>query len=268
MIILEKKTGERLTLGCQVNGVFHPSISLTGWQDSSDIPGVAYAGRDGETVYEEDVRTGARALTARGWLRADSEADLEALIDQLSAWLNSKQELKLFRHTDDTKFMWVRKANFSHDYVPRTGRCACNISINFKASNPYRYATNETTATLTAVGTAPQTVNVVNPGSVSADPVIVIEPRAGGSVTSPKITNLATGRTCEIVTLITSADTVTLDSDQRTALKGSVNILPAVSEDFLVYGHPLLPGTNSVKIEAPAASGTWDVTFTFRPRWY
>jgi phage-related protein len=138
-VVLERQNGDRLRLGCMAGGAFVPSFHVSGWSDTSDVPGTVYPGYDGEEVDERAVRVSARSYTVRGWLRADTPAELERLVDQLQGWVNTKEELRLQRSETDDKFVLVRKVSFAHDYVFKTGHRQCNVSITFKASDPYRY---------------------------------------------------------------------------------------------------------------------------------
>jgi len=237
-VILERSTGETLRLGCEVGGAFVPSFHVAGWSDTSDVPGTVYPGYDGEEVDERAVRVSARSYTVRGWLRGETPQELEQLVDSLQGWVNTREALQLRRHEDDDKFVLVRKVSFAHDYVFKSGRTRCNVSMTFKAADPYRYAVDEELfeEEITEFREPLHLLEITNCGTTAADPVIVIAGRTieGVHTQNPQLRSYKTGRVASYNGELKQDELLILDTAKRRAWKlaGTVDTAgPALGGD-------------------------------------
>ncbi|MDI6872152.1 MAG: hypothetical protein QME79_12570 [Bacillota bacterium] len=127
----------------KVNGAEHTfpeTFRVEGWPSESAIPSLTVEGRQGAVVDDADIVERERTITVSGTLYADTATGLQAAYDTLAAFVNSQpRKMRLYADETEERFFWVRKQTLSHRFVRRSGRTLAEVSIVFRASDPFMY---------------------------------------------------------------------------------------------------------------------------------
>ena len=152
--------------------------------------------------------------------------------------------------------------------------------MSLVAPDPRRYSTSETVLTMTApadpvgglvvpfsvpfsivsVGSSSTTETVTNGGTFGTRPVITFS----GPLSNPQITNVTTGQTMALTSVIAGGEWVVLDFDRRSVLLNGITSRAST----ILHGSAwweLAPGVNELQLAA--ADGEGSATVRFRSAW-
>lgn len=282
---------------------FPLTARVEGLPKEREVPSLRIDGRDGEIVNTEMIQEKPRTISVvgkmygRGRTTAAQKADLEKRIDDLMAAIARRDEVRLSRSADDTRYLPVYYTSATPSYIEGLARTAAVVRIQFKCVAPFWHSLLFEYLNQDVVFTPPVPVkSIVNKGNVPAAPLIWFRGRAGGGkvTTNPKIVNTATGLELTYAGELQNGECVIVDCSNYTAtllesavasqvpwlsLSGSstdtepslgsmsgTNVVGSMNDSFVVDGFPLAPGTNEVEIHE--ADGLLGLGYMFRNRWY
>lgn len=170
--------------------IFNPSFRVTGLPLNKDIPSISIGGRDGEVVHEDAIKLTSRNITVTGHIYGATPTDADEALDQMLEVL-AKGELRLYKDESESKFIRVRLASNSHNYISGTNRGVASCNLSFVAHDPYFYEPLvKVEQSITESGTS---WNIYRGGNVEwQQPVIQIKAREG-SLVKPSINNMTAG---------------------------------------------------------------------------
>lgn len=137
---------------------------------------------------------------------------------------------------------------------------AADISILFKVTDPFWYATTPTSRAWSITAATLSRI-VENLGSVEMSPVITY--RAGGAQTQLKVRNNQNSEEFTYSGTLALNDELEVDCKEGTVKKNG-------TDDIVNYVGPflrLLSGNNSIRTVITGTVGTSRIQFDFRPRW-
>ena len=170
--------------------IFNPSFRVTGLPLNKDIPSISIGGRDGEVVHEDAIKLTSRNITVTGHIYGATPTDADEALDQMLEVL-AKGELRLYKDESESKFIRVRLASNSHNYISGTNRVVASCNLSFIAHDPYFYEPLvKAEQSITESGTS---WSLYRGGTVEwQQPVIQIKAREG-SLVKPSINNMTAG---------------------------------------------------------------------------
>lgn len=203
----------------------------------------------GRSGYLTTTDTAYKSITIKATLRLKSNANR----NEVSAWLTGQGDL---RFTKYPTYMWKATVIKGFEFAPMLPQPFKNNTImpgldEFTVQflcQPYRYVYPPVTLAQTNATTV-TTMTVTNPGSVEAEPLIVIE--GSGDVTLTVGSN---------VLEISDMDTgITIDTEARLAYNGDTNMTPNLNGDW-----PIIP-TGATTISWTGEGSI--TTISIQPNW-
>ena len=267
------------------------TLSLQGWPEEATLPGIEIQGRSGEIIDEPLIRLNPRDIVVSGTIEADDKDHADTIREQIAAFCNRANPLKLFRHESSDRYMLVYGRGLNHGYITgRYGGRVFTLSIEFRAADPYFYAT-EIKNILQQVSTSPKTWTVEQAGTVGKQqPIVYIKARSGNLV---KPSLAVSGNQILLDDTLPSGKSLVLNSERRIALETDGNLVhylqkwgvsskgeavaPSTEESIInqmagnwpVYGFPIEPGDNEITYSDDATSShSADISIAWRPKYY
>lgn len=233
-----------------------PELSLEGWPMEADLPGVEIEGRHGQVIDTSMVRLKPRLVRVSGTLQGLSKDDADRIREMVAGFVYRANPLCLYRHELSERYMLVFARSIEHAYV--TGRYKARLftlNIEFRAPEPFLLGPEQSVSIDTG------TADVQNLGTAPVSPVVTVR----GPMADPVITNTTTGQVIELGVNLGAEDSVVIDCDKFTAVKGDLSVIGVLGADFLAGGFSLAPGMNTITVEG---TGTPDVQIAWTPRYY
>lgn len=231
-------------------------LSVQGWPMQADLPGVEIEGQHGQVIDAGMIRLKPRDIRVAGTLQGLSKDDADRIREMVAGFVYRANPLRLYRHELSERYMLVYGESIDHAYITgRHGGRLFTLDIGFRAASPFLLGADQSVTITTA------SADVVNPGSASVSPAVTI----AGAVTNPAITNVATGQTLALTLAIGVGESVVVDCERFTAVKGSLGVLNTLNDAFLAGGFDLAPGDNAITV---AGTGAKNVKIEWVPRYY
>jgi len=266
------------------------TLSVQGWPEETELPGIEIQGRPGEIIDGPLIRMNSRDIVVSGTLEADDKDHADEIREEIAAFCSRANPLRLFRHENADRYMLVYKRGINHGYVTgRYGGRVFTLSLEFRAADPLFYAATIQNK-LHSVSVSSKKLEINNPGTVDQQPVIFIKARSGNLV-DPALANGSAQM--EYDGIITEGKALVINCERRIALltdgnlnyyldkwgvfteeditspTSETNEINKISGDWLVYGFPLLPEENEITYSDDATSShNADVSIAWRPKYY
>ena len=109
---------------------------------------------------------------------------------------------------------------------------------------------------------SPVTLNITNPGTVTAEKLTI---DFLGPIASPTITNTTNGTSVTINTTVAGTKHLLVDTGAYTALNDGTNVIGSVTHSGAVPFLTLKPGANTLQVSGAACTGSTLVTVSFAP---
>jgi len=270
--------------------IFNPSFRVTGLPLNKDIPSISIGGRDGEVVHEDAIKLTSRNITVTGHIYGATPTDADEALDQMLEVL-AKGELRLYKDESESKFIRVRFAGNSHNYIGGTNRVVASCNLSFVAHDPYFYEPLvKVEQSITESGTS---WNIYRGGNVEwQQPVIWISARSG-TLQGVLINNMTAGTTpLKWPGTISEGMSLVINCERRLAYitDGTLDYYLAkwglasydgagptqeeqvttnMDTNWLIHGWPLKAGNNTlIYSDDEESSHNAEVIICWMPRYY
>src|SRR5690554_512071 len=113
------------------------TLSVQGWPEETELPGIEIQGRPGEIIDGPLIRMNSRDIVVSGTLETDDKDHADEIREEIAAFCSRANPLKLFRHENADRYMLVYKRGINHGYVTgRYGGRVFTLSLEFRAADP------------------------------------------------------------------------------------------------------------------------------------
>lgn len=213
-------------------------------------------GGNGSTI-TRNTRAPARG-TIEGVLRGKNYAAAQSELDSLLAFLHHAP-IRVRLHGETGKYLLVYPESVS-DAGSDQGRLPTirvpliapdSLWVGVAASDGPRNISDTTLFEVTNAGNAPTTVTLT---------------LTGASALRPKIENLTTGQSAELLLSVSTGNTWVLDGQAHGVTVNGAPANDAASNAYLVGGFSLAPGINEIR--ASRQSGAFMLSMGWVERWY
>lgn len=208
------------------------------------------------------VLTRRRLEPARGALEGSfkraSYADAQAALDGLLAFLHP-QPLKLRLHGGSGRYLVVYPEGLS-DVDSSIARLA-RFRVALVAPDPLWVGSGASDGPRSVSGTT--TFNVTNAGNAPAGVTLTV---TATNASRPKVENLTTGQTMELLLSVTTGNTWIANGRLHSCERNGVPSNDALGNAFLVGGFDLAPGVNEIRVSRLA--GSYNLKLDWVTRWY
>jgi predicted phage tail component-like protein len=213
-------------------------------------------GKDGVTDFgtQLDQRPINLVLKIQGEDRADliqNMSDFAALIDPRKGYQ------QLIFDDDPARYFLAKYTSANTDPSVNYVINQSQLSLGFKATDPFIYSVEEKSPNFTTV--SGQEFTLLNDGTEEIPPIITIKTPVtlpqGATITINGVSIMYKGE-------ITENDVIEMDTKNITVTKNGVNSMRYWDGDFPT----LLPGINTI-VETDSSALGANVTFTFQERW-
>ena len=216
--------------------------------------------KDGVLV--NDAKSGARRITLRGTVSAETPAALRSLWDQVLAGLhnttgNETSAIAKLRVWDD-RYVNAQLDAIREDYL--TGLVGITFEASYIAGEPYWIA-DAVSSSLVTPATSSYTFSVVVGGSRPTAPLGIIITAGNALPPGMSVTNLTTGETWVYDHILDSSAALTVNHQDITVTKAGVNALDGFAGAFFA----LRPGPNTLQLAAETTAHT--VQVVWQDRW-
>lgn len=264
-------------------------MAVEGWPSEMDLPGAKIQGRHGRIIDMSMSSLQPRTIRVSGTMAGVDKDDADTIREMIAGFVHRANPLKLYRHENADRYVLVYAKSVDHSYkAGYFGGRLFTLNITFEAADPFVYS--DLQQVVHAITASPASWMVTQPGTVERQQPIVYV-KALGQLVKPSLASaegiLATlgdtvpqgmalvwnGETREA--FITNGDLAYylckwgLGTELGQAPTVETNVVGKMSNAWLLYGWPLVPGGNSVRYEDdPASTHQAEVTVAWCPRYY
>jgi len=210
-------------------------------------------------MIKNDMQWREKTITFEGYIKADTAAELEQLIDEIKLELSAEDgnlDLLLSGWSDTRR--WVANLTSPEKMFDKRQNyhiTVCPFRFEFLCIDPFGYDTDYTSSAQLAQTAATVTETVTNDGTAFSELKLIFIINSVSGFTSLTIQNNETGEQLQITDALSAGDVLIVDSIEKTVtLNGA-----AVNFDGQFITLPA--GDNNIEINFSGTSIDYDVTF-------